>query len=142
MEIPMIRKTIVLVALSLFLIVSCSDEVDFIPPDREPWPQAYYTDILIPDLAVAGGGVQSSPAAYGDVYYFNDQHQAEESDVRMGDGVRYFQAVKRYFKVSGTALPDDSGYVDRFYHSVTFSIYGPDDSKTRITLPVDTDNRF
>ena len=129
----------ILFILFFFLFVfACSDD-----DVREPWPREYYTDVLLPDISITDGGVQSSPAANGLPYYFNSQHTAEESDVRMGTNVYGFQTVKRYLWVNGTAVPDDSGYTDRYYHSVTFYIYGSDMTNyMQITLPVDTDNRF
>lgn len=136
----------------LFVFSACSDDDAFLQSSSQsssstasssqPASPDYYTDILLPEVAGSGYGVQSTPAPSGSVYYFNDLHTAAESDVQMDTNIARYQTVKRYLHVSGTAVPDDSGYTDRYYHSVLFKIIAPGVSTNYQTLPVDENNRF
>lgn len=124
-----------LVCLLLPGLLACSD-------DDNAADRLWHTDQLVPEIGINGGGLQDSPAPAGTVYYFNALHTAEESDVRMDPEVRFSQTVHRYLYVSGTAVPDDSGFTDRSYHSVTFGLYRSGNQVGAITLPVDSANRF
>jgi len=102
---------------------------------------------VIPELAVADGGIQTSSAPSGTVYYFNPLHTKAESDIRLDDTIKYSQYVKRYLEVSGSAVPDDSGYTDRFYHWVLFTTILLDSNNNELernytSFPVNSDNRF
>lgn len=115
---------------------------ELFPAPVEPPPPVASGEIVIPEVEVAGGGLQASPAPSGSVYYFNSAHTAEESDIRMDATVRYAQTARRYLAVSGTAVPDDSGYTDRGYHAVTLRVSYANGTAERYSFPVDAQNRF
>ncbi|HNZ25918.1 MAG TPA: transglutaminase domain-containing protein [Spirochaetota bacterium] len=101
------------------------------------------SDIIVPKIASPDGGVILNPE--GSVYYYNDAHDREASDVRLDSFIRYKQSVKRYMRVSGEATPYDSGYTDRHYHSVLFRADYQDDATVEdayFSIPVDDDNKF
>lgn len=119
------------------------------PPQPTPPSLAdLYTDTIIPEVDIAGGGVQASPAPSGSVYYFSGTSGVAgtkaESDIQLDDTVvRYNQTVKRYMRVSGTAQPIAAGYTDRFYHAVWFNIKNASNVTVgSFSLPVDSNNRF
>lgn len=121
--------------LLLSVLAACSD-------DDAGLPAAWYTDVIPDAIMVEGGGLQAAPAPAESVYYFNSLHTAAESDVRMDDSVKGIQTARRYLYVSGTAVPDDSGYTDRYYTSVNFIVVSPTDRYYSFSLPVDSRNRF
>ncbi|MCK4776991.1 MAG: hypothetical protein KAS39_01365, partial [Actinomycetia bacterium] len=102
----------------------------------------YLIDIIIPEIKIADGGVQPYPAPSDDVYYFNSINYKEESDIQLDDHVKKYQTVKKYFKVSGYAKPDDSGFTERGYHSANFKVFHTNNSFTNFyRIPVDYDSQ-
>jgi len=126
--------------------VASAEYIINIPQVPQPSTADIYTDTVIPEIEIAGGGVQASPAPTGSVYYFGSATQTQaklESDIKTDDNIKYEQTVKRYMRVSGTATPISGGYTDRFYHSVLFSVV--DSAKNKIgsfSIPVDGQNKF
>jgi len=126
--------------------VASAEYVINIPQVPQPSIADIYTDTVIPEIEIAGGGVQATPAPTGSVYYFGSTTQAQaklESDIKMDDSIKYEQTAKRYIRVSGTAEPISGGYTDRFYHSVLFSVV--DGSNVKIgsfSIPVNDQNKF
>lgn len=101
------------------------------------------SDIVVPKIASPDGGIILNPE--GAVYYYNDANDREASDVRLDSFVHYKQSVKRYMRVSGKATPIDSGYTDRYYHSVLFRAVYQDDATEEdsyFSIPVEGDDRF
>jgi transglutaminase-like putative cysteine protease len=118
-----------------------SAEVSFVvyfAPDYETG------EIVIPEVEIPDGGlVEYLPGTSGsleEVYYMNPLHTAEESDIRMSLPAHRKLSANRYLFVSGTAVPDDSGYEDRDYHSVYFYVSGG--TGKGFTLPVRDDDSF
>ena len=117
--------------------------IESIPPKLDSFP----FERIIPELWLADGGIQTSPTPTGSVYYYNSLHLREESDVQLDDHIKYDQSVKRYMPLSGKAVPDDSGFTDRFYHWVLFAVIHVDSNGNELdrhyaTFPVDANNRF
>jgi hypothetical protein len=137
----------VVVCLSVMLLITGCDTFSW----NRVWSESQIEEIIIPEIEVSGGGVQSSPppSANG-VYYYNDSHSSSESDIRLDDVIRHEQTVRRYMRVSGTAIPDDSGLhlVDetddrRWYHAVFFMIENKGTSeRDYFSIPVDDNNVF
>jgi len=112
-------------------------------PNPIDLPVSYYTDIIIPEVYIGDGGGLSYPPSSGSVYYYNDIHSKAESDIQLDDHIKYMQTANRYIYVSGIAIPDDSGYTDRWYHSVFFRVAQTDLGYTNyFTFPVDFQNKF
>ena len=109
---------------------------------QQPSIADLYTDIIIPEVEIAGGGVVSGTASSKSVYYFTGTKA--ESDIQLDDSaVKYDQDVKGYMRVSGSARPLNAGYTDRYYHSVDFTVK----NKANVTvgsysIPVDSNDRF
>lgn len=99
-------------------------------------------DMVIPEIAVNGGGAKANPAPEGEVFYYNDNRSAAESDIRLDEPIFETMSAKRYLKVMGTAVPDDSGYTDRGYHSVLFSAAKENGSTYYFSIPVNNDDFF
>jgi transglutaminase-like putative cysteine protease len=98
-------------------------------------------DVVIPQIEVSNGGISFDYTPTGQVIYCNASGKKSESDVQLDEPVYYSMHAKRYLNVAGIAIPDDSGYTDRGYHAVIFSIIKG--SNTRFfTFPVNCDNRF
>jgi len=127
-----------LVVCVLCLITNCGDDES----DLYSWPSPFYIDQLIPEIQSTNGGLQSNYPATGSVYYYNYIHTPEESDISMDASIRGSQTARRYLLVSGKAIPDDSGFTDRFYHSVSFAIVASNGAASYITIPVDATNFF
>ena len=108
----------------------------------QPSTADLYTDIVIPELAAASGGVVAGTASSKSVYYFTGTKA--ESDIQLDDSVvKYDQNVKGYMRVSGTAQPLNSGYTDRYYHSTWFTIKNEaNETIGTYSLSVDSNNRF
>ncbi len=100
------------------------------------------TDIIIPEFEIASGGVIDGTASSQEVYYFTGTKA--ESDIQLDDNlVKQNQNVKRYMRVAGTAQPLNSGYTDRYYHSVQFNVKNEADQYIgKYSLPVNSNNRF
>ncbi len=113
-------------------------------PVSQPSQSDAYTDIIIPEILTVSGGVQSSPAPSGSVYYFTGSK--DESDIQLDDNIKRYQTVKRYMRISGSARPLNAGYTDRFYHGVLFSVTkssgGVVTTVNSYSIPVDSQNRF
>jgi transglutaminase-like putative cysteine protease len=108
----------------------------------QPSTADLHTDIIIPEVEIAGGGVVAGTASSKSVYYFTGTKA--ESDIQLDDSVvKYDQSVKGYMRVSGSAQPLNAGYTDRYYHSVWFTV--KNEAKEAVgsySLPVDSNNRF
>jgi len=147
------KKTLPVILFVFFL--SCTVEVD------SPEESIKYTvthsiiqEIVVPEVQVVGGGSLRDSWSDLGVYYFNSLNSKEESDVRLDNYIRYNQDVNRYMMVSGSAIADDSGYVndtssDKKYHSVIFGLRhvdSVDESDKQLydyyTIPVDAYNNF
>ena len=106
-----------------------------------------YSEQVIPEIFSTTGGLQLSPQPTGSVYYFNQAHTKSESDVQLDYPIYYQMTVKRYLKVSGTAIPDDSGFIDRVYHFCNFQVVLLDNANNTVdtysyTFLVDGNNKF
>ncbi|HBE02288.1 MAG: hypothetical protein A2096_04945 [Spirochaetes bacterium GWF1_41_5] len=99
---------------------------------------------VIPDaIAADNGGIQNKPKPEGKPYYYNSDHTAAESDIQMDSCVYGSQTVIRYLRVSGIAIPDDSGYTDRYYHAVNFRAKHKESGVYEsYSIPVDNGNQF
>ena len=98
-------------------------------------------EIVIPEIQGTDNGILNIPAPVGEVYYYNKINAKEESDIQLDEPVHGEIYARRYIKVAGTAIPDDSGYTDRGYHSVLFSVDNKE-QKNYFTIPVGKDNKF
>ncbi|MBN2738497.1 MAG: transglutaminase domain-containing protein [Spirochaetales bacterium] len=96
---------------------------------------------IVPDVAIADGGLQLTPPGNGSVIYYNSTGLRTESDIRMYKPTFFYMTAKRYIEVAGVAVPDDSGYKDRGYHTVIFSVNQGSYSRD-FTFTVDADGRF
>jgi len=121
------------------IITSCQMDLDHSKPKW--FTQSSIEDIIIPEIFISNGGIQKNPAPEGEVYYYNGSR--EESDIRLDDSVYNKQNVRRYIRVSGIAVPYESGFKDRFYHSVLFMAKNLKSGKLSFfSIPVDNKNRF
>lgn len=134
-------KRIFFILIIFFIVISCQIELDH---SQEKWfVQSSIEEIVIPEIYIVDGGIQKNPTPEGSVYYFNSKNLRDYSDVRIDDSVYYNQNVKRYIRVSGIAIPYESKFTDRFYHSVLFMTQNlATDKKSFFSIPVDNNNRF
>jgi len=98
-------------------------------------------EIVIPEIQTVDSGLLDNPAPKGVVYYYNKKHTKIESDIQLEEPISGEVHTRRYLKVAGNALTDDSGYADRAYHSVLFSVENCK-SKSNFTIPVGIDHTF
>jgi len=115
--------------------------------DKPLLVESDYEELVIPEIAINTGGIQANPAPVGNVYYFNSAHLKAESDIQLDEPAYYDFTVKRYFRVSGIAIPDDAGFTDRWYHSCQFTAYLLDENNNfterfDYTFMVDDKNQF
>ena len=131
------------VIIVLFIFISC--------PDAEQDDSSLFSSsiekVIIPLIKIQDGGIQSSLAPGGEVYYYNALNSREESDIQLHEPISYTMTAKRYLYVGGYAVPDDSGSADTFYHAVLFWARLMDASGNVVethyyTFPVDDDNIF
>ncbi|MBN1700184.1 MAG: transglutaminase domain-containing protein [Spirochaetales bacterium] len=98
-------------------------------------------DVVIPEIKIQDGGLSYRYTPSGQVIYCNPSGKKSESDIRLDEPLYYSMHAKRYLNVAGLAVPDDSGYDDRDYHAVIFSIV-KDSTLHFYTFPVNIDRRF
>lgn len=133
------RKKLYYILIITIFFISCQIDLDH---SQKKWfTQSSIEEIIIPEIYVSDGGIQNTPKPEGSVYYYNGSR--DKSDVQLDDSLFYKQTVKRYIRVSGIAVPYESGFTNRFYHSVLFMIKNLISNKTRFfSIPVDNKNRF
>ena len=130
-----VLKFLLLITAVIFSF-NCDPEVD--PPAPIWLVTSSIKEVIIPQIKIPEDSIYDYE---GGVHYYNGSR--EKSDIALDDSVYYKQKLKRYMKLSGVARPVESGFTDRFYHSVVFWAKNIDNNENYYySIPVDFQNRF